>query len=79
MPKGQKGPGFSVKQEREKPTVIVVRMSIREGAMQVTVRGTEDPSEAIAALEQAHDVLLTSSGLEDDSSQEKLSLAATGT
>jgi hypothetical protein len=64
MPKGQKGPGFSVKEERQPRNVIVVRMSTGPEGMQVTVRGSEDTLAVLAALERAH-ALLSAQGTPD--------------
>jgi hypothetical protein len=73
MPKGQKGPGFSVKEAREAPKVIVVRMSLRADGMQVTVRGSQSANETLEALERAA-ALLAQGG--EDSAQLPLENAA---
>lgn len=67
MPKGQKGPGFSVKEPRQPRKIIVVRMSIGNDGMQVTVRGSTDGAEVLSALDRAA-ALLAAGG--DDNEQQ---------
>lgn len=70
MPKGQKGPGFSVKEARQPRKVIVVRMSIGNDGMQVTVRGSTDTTEVLGAIDRA--AALLAAGGDGNEQQESL-------